>query len=97
VTVVDLILIVAVTWRIVRLAQLDTILDRPRMWLYDRLPDSKLAELVACPWCLSFWVGIAVVASWDLTVGDAAGWYLAAAVATASAVTGMMLMAEPGD
>jgi len=97
VTPVDLVLIVAATWRLVRLIQRDSILDVPRDWLYDRLPDGKLTTLLMCPWCLSVWVGTGVVASWAVTVGDDSWWRYAAAVATASAVTGHLLAAEPGD
>lgn len=96
-TLVDLVLIVAVTWRLTRLLQRDSILDRPRDWLTGRV-HGKALTLTLCPWCLSVYVAAAVVATWAAWAGDAGWWHLGAAVAAASAVTGWFLMNEPdGD
>lgn len=49
-------------YRVVRLLQEDTILDRPRGWVERRIEGHKSAELLTCPWCLSVWVAGGVVA-----------------------------------
>jgi hypothetical protein len=51
------------TFRLVRLVQRDSIIDRPRQrafaWLDDHHP--RLSELGECSWCLSIWVAAGVV------------------------------------
>lgn len=52
------------TYRIVRLVQRDTlppvvtVRAGARRWTVDK---PALGELLECPWCLSFWVGLLVV------------------------------------
>lgn len=50
-------------FRAIKLIGDDTILDRPRDWLSDRLGD-KFDELVTCPWCLGSWLGGAIWIAW---------------------------------
>lgn len=90
VELVELVLIVGATARLTRLAQTDTILDPIRRPLQRRAERSgaKAWELLWCPWCLSFWIGIAVVASW-VTWGHGRWWLAATAVLTASHATGL--------
>lgn len=55
-------LAIGATMRITRLVTHDYLTERPRRWLQRRLPE-KLAYLIGCPWCASFWIGggVAVV------------------------------------
>ena len=48
-------------YRATRLITTDTILDRPRRWAENHLPD-KAFELVTCPWCIGSWIAFATVA-----------------------------------
>lgn len=48
-------------WRIVRFVQRDSLIERQREDLINRYGHLKIMELVTCPWCLSIWVGAAVV------------------------------------
>lgn len=43
-------------YRLTRLLVTDTILDRPRNWLFTHAP-AKIGELLDCPHCLGVWVG----------------------------------------
>lgn len=90
VTVVELALIAGAVARLTRLAQTDTILDPARKPLQARASRSgaKAWELLWCPWCLSFWIGIVVVASW-VSWGHERWWLAATAVLTASHLTGL--------
>ncbi len=47
-----------------RLVVADTIADRPREWLSR---SEAVEKLITCPWCVSFWLSIAVgwVAAWN--------------------------------
>lgn len=66
-------------YRIWRLLADDTILEKPRRWLVrlgpdwrddgDKVPDNYreyLALFIMCPWCLGFWVSIAVWGAWQI-------------------------------
>ncbi len=55
-----LLLLILVAYRATRLITYDTILDKPRDWLYEKGP-TFLAELVHCPVCSGFWIGLATV------------------------------------
>lgn len=90
VSLLELLLIAGATARLTRLVQRDSILEPIRNPVLDmaRRSRAKAWELLWCPWCLSFWVGIAVVASWWLW-GHGDGWLAATAVLTASHVTGL--------
>lgn len=57
-------LIAAASYRLWHLFAEDTILDRPRGWLFDR--SLRASKLVVCPWCLGAWVSIAWWAAWTL-------------------------------
>ena len=50
-------------FRVIKLVGDDTILDRPRDWLSDRL-GYKFDELVTCPWCIGFWLGARLWTLW---------------------------------
>jgi hypothetical protein len=48
--------------RATRLITTDDIAERPRDWLKARLAGhEKLLLLIECPWCIGFWVSLAVV------------------------------------
>lgn len=51
---------VAATWRITRLVVEDEITRPMREAVAERWPESKLAYLVTCPYCVSVWAGAAV-------------------------------------
>jgi hypothetical protein len=71
------VLLAAASYRIWRLLAEDVILDRPRRWIVRLplkwkegmlIPDGyryRLAEFINCPWCLGFWVSIAVWIAWQ--------------------------------
>lgn len=48
------------SYRLTRLVTFDAILDAPRSWVYAKAP-AKVAELIACPFCIGFWIAGAVV------------------------------------
>lgn len=52
--------------RLTRLITRDSIFERPRLALINRLgPASKPAELLTCDWCMAVWVSACVVpAAW---------------------------------
>ncbi len=87
-TFLQLVLIAGATARLVRLAQEDSILDRPRGWVSRRVRDRKAGELLLCPWCLSIWVGGLVASSWALW-GSESWWMAGGAALTASMATGI--------
>lgn len=94
-TIAELALIVGATARLTRLAQTDSILGGARRPLLVRAKasGSKVWELLWCPWCLSFWIGIAVATSW-VSWGHERWWLVAAAVLAASHVTGVLAELE---
>lgn len=67
--------------RIVRLVQLDEMpVGAAREWALNVFAESKAAELLRCPWCLSPWVAAGVVLarhrwprSWDVLARILAG------------------------
>lgn len=71
-------------FRLIKLIGDDTILDQPRDWLSDHFGDT-FDELITCPWCIGFWLGIPLWASWllfpDFTVALSTFWALLAVAA----------------
>lgn len=51
---------VAATHRLTRLVIEDEITRPIREAITDRWPESKLAYLITCPWCVSVWAGAAM-------------------------------------
>lgn len=47
------------TYRLTVLVNQDFITETPRKWLQAKLPD-KLAYMIGCPWCASFWISLPV-------------------------------------
>lgn len=90
----DLVVDCVATYRLVRLAQKDTLppVARVRRAILEsnKTPDA-IVELVECPWCLSFWVGAGVVAARRLAPR---AWDPLATALTASAVTGWLAERE---
>lgn len=75
-------------YRVTRLIIQDEILDGPREWVFDRIkPDGKLAYLLTCYWCTSFWVAIPFAI---LYITRPNGMMVAGLPLTASAVTGLI-------
>ena len=50
------------SYRLWRLAALDSILNRPRDRVVATRP--RLDSFVACPWCLGFWIAAACTVAW---------------------------------
>lgn len=61
-SIIDAIVSVAATHRITNLVVEDEISRPIREAITERWPDSRLAYLVTCPYCVSVWAGAAVVA-----------------------------------
>ncbi len=75
-------------YRVTRLIIEDEILDGPRDWAYRQVkPGGKLAYLLGCPWCMSFWVAIPFAI---LYVVSPTGMMVAGLPLAGSAVTGLM-------
>ena len=46
-------------YRVSRLIIQDEITDGPREWIFSKInPNGKIAYLLTCYWCVSFWVAI---------------------------------------
>jgi len=52
-------------YRLTRLINEDSILDAPRSWVYRHAP-RLVAELIACPFCIGFWLAGGLVLAVDL-------------------------------
>lgn len=57
------VVIVLAAYRVWRLIALDSVFDRPRNRVLRRVPE-KLHEGVQCPFCLGFWVVVAIWLLW---------------------------------
>lgn len=77
------------TYRLTRLIVEDEIAApvRNRVWEQFDPADSKVGYLLTCPWCVSIWVGAAVVAARRVSP---ATWEPVARMLTTSAVSGMI-------
>lgn len=82
------------TYRLTKLVIEDKILEPIRDRLFDRYPPStQIGYLLTCPWCVSMWAGIAVVASRRVSPRL---WPAAARALAFSAVTGLVAEHEEG-
>ena len=84
----SLVLAVGLSARLTRLVMVDdagVMVRRPLMWLADTVAGDGglrfVLSLLNCPFCIGFWVSVAVVASWAL-VGHTVGWQLVAGAFT---------------
>lgn len=69
-----LLAVVAVV-RLVRLINLDVLLEPVRAWVERRAgADSRLAYLMTCPWCASIWVAAAVMPAAYAAAGTSYTW-----------------------
>lgn len=83
------------TYRVTRLIVEDDVpLGPARDWVTRRWPDSKLTELIGCPWCASMYVAAAVVTA-RATAPRA--WAHFATVLAMSAATGLLSTWETRD
>lgn len=78
---IDLLLLVLATQRVLNIWFAEPIASTPRAWS-QRLP-GWLSYLFACPYCLSVWVTASLLAL--LMWGGLAGWFIVAALAASSA------------
>lgn len=76
-------------YRLTRLTTRDTLppVRRVRDYVLERWPDRALTELAVCPWCISFWYAVGVLAA-RMVVPDA--WTLIALPLAWSAVAGLV-------
>ena len=85
----DLIVDALAVFRLTRLATTDTFppVMHARWRLMRRFPDGSWpVELIECPWCMSFWIGLGVV------VMRRSPWWRPVALALASsAVAGLLV------
>lgn len=74
-------LLALATLRVWKLIAEDSILDRPRDWFLVRM---KIDELIECPWCSGWWIGLAWWGAWlaepKWTLVAATPWALSYAV-----------------
>jgi hypothetical protein len=84
------VLVALAAFRLTRLIQRDTILDGPRKAVMDRHYADRIGELLNCPWCLGFWVSVAVVLA--ATVLPRKLWEPVVVALAASAVVGLLPM-----
>lgn len=91
---IDVVLLVGLAARLTRLVTEDSILDGARSWLLDtahrRYGDAGLRwthDLIGCPFCIGWWVALAVVATW-LAWGSTLVWQVVALVFTLNYVHG---------
>ena len=82
--VLDVILLVGFTARLTRLVTVDDILEPVRVGILYRVParvTSATASLLSCPFCIGFWLSLAVLASW-VAWGSTWGWMFVAGTFT---------------
>lgn len=89
------VLAVGATMRLTRLVTKDYLTAGPRRWVQQHAPE-KIAYLVGCPWCTSFWLGGAVAGitvAWPTNRAVFALWL----ALTGSWVTGMFGNLDPPE
>lgn len=80
VSLIDLVVLAAVTWRIARFLILDELISEWRDSLHGVLADHpnrltiKLQLLMTCPFCLTIWISGGVSTYWYLLVREWPGW-----------------------
>lgn len=85
-------LVALAAFRVTRLLQLDSILDAPRRRFLDKHAADRWGELVNCPWCLGWWVSLAVVLA--ASTLPRALWEPAVVALAGSAVVALLPMGE---
>lgn len=89
-TVSVFLLALGLTLRVTRFLNSDVLAQPFRDWVDRRFGDaSKIAYLIACPWCASIYVAAAVMTIAYL-YGETPAFIITAAAATASYVTGLV-------
>lgn len=80
-------------WRIYKLLADDAILDRPRDFLAER---SRFVEkLLACPYCLGFWISLLGTSGYYLVAHEWHGWPVAYGfLVTTFAMSGVLVFVE---
>jgi|GEM_PF-3738479 len=95
-TLLDIVLLVGFAARLTRLAVVDDIAEGPRILAVryaGRVGDRPMRwtlSLLSCPYCIGFWLSVAVIGSWAAW-GDTAVWLLIAAAFTLSYVVGHLV------
>ena len=77
------------TWRL--LAE-DSILDKPRLRLYQRIRKESFVDFISCPWCFGWWLCLVWWGAWQLWPH---GTLVAAGPFALSAVVGIIGWAVP--
>lgn len=80
-------------WRIYKLLADDDVLDVPRDWLTGR--SAKIEKLLACPYCLGFWVSALGTLGYYLVLDEPDSWGVAYGWAvTTFAMSGVLVFVE---
>lgn len=88
-TVTAFLLALGLTARVSRFLNADVLAQPLRDWVDNRFGDqSKIAYLIACPWCASPYVA-AVAVTWAYLAGDSPAFVLVANIATISYLVGL--------
>lgn len=93
--IVLLIVAALATFRLTVLVNQDYLTEGPRKWLQARLPE-KLAYMIGCPWCASFWLAVPVSIVVVLWPTNRAVWIVLLALSF-SAVAGLVSKLHPPD
>ena len=74
--------------RLVRLINLDAVLDRPRIWLvaHSGRRRDTVEYFIGCPWCVGMWLAFATAWLPVLLVGLPLWWWVLIALATSHLV-----------
>ena len=93
---ITLLVAALVTARLTRLVTTDKITQAPRRWVLLRLdPDSLLAYLIVCDWCVSFYTGVGVAAAGVVT--GQWSWHWAPALVLAFSYVAGWLASKEGE
>jgi hypothetical protein len=93
-TVILLILVLLACWRLARLLTVDEIFRPARAWVVGKVGvESQVAYLVTCPWCISMYSSVPVVAAAVIWPTNRAVW-AALLVLAGSGVAGIMQSVE---
>lgn len=75
----ETLLLLAAAYRFWRLLSFDTITERPRTWVLERIADNKKRDdywgiFLTCPWCAGAWITAAALAAYCAVYGWI-GWF----------------------
>lgn len=81
---ITVVLVVGASARLTRLITADTIAGPLRAKLITWTKSTKVGEFITCPWCIGFWISVAVTyAAWEVNGWPLTGQSLAAGIGLA--------------